>query len=59
MVSLLAGIFCIGVALIPDPTPYFGESLFKVKIMPYWVMDVMLVIIGVLNISNGLKELFP
>jgi len=51
--NIIIGTCCILVALMPNPSYYLGEQLFGVGIMPYWIANLLLIGIGILNIVGG------
>jgi hypothetical protein len=55
--ELIVGALSIAVAFIPKPTYYFGENLFGVRIIPYWIFECIQVAMGAYLIKDGLGSL--
>lgn len=58
MVLFIVGLSIVFVASWPNPTYYFGETLFGIKLMPYWVMNWIMVFVGGLDMGYGFRMMF-
>lgn len=57
MADIILGAVNISLAFMPKNSYYFGEGLFGIRVMPYWIFECAQVAVGAFLIKEGVLSL--